>query len=41
VPRLLEAASKFRDPEYEKAALRLGMAERDVNNLLLQAELHR
>ncbi len=41
VPRLLEAASKFGNPEYEKAARKLGMAERDVNNLLLQAALHR
>jgi hypothetical protein len=41
VPRLLLAASKIRDPEYQKAALRIGMAERDVNNLQLQAELHR
>ncbi|HEY6308550.1 MAG TPA: alginate lyase family protein [Candidatus Angelobacter sp.] len=41
VPRLLMAASKFSNPEYERAAQKLGMAERDVNNLLLQAELHR
>jgi hypothetical protein len=41
VPRLLEAAAKFPDPEYEKAARKLGMPERDVNNLLLLAEFHR
>jgi hypothetical protein len=41
VPRLLEAAAKLSNPEYEKAAQKLSPAERDVNNLLLQAELHR
>jgi hypothetical protein len=41
VPRLLEAASKFGNPEYGKAARKLGMAERDVNNLLFEAALHR
>jgi len=41
VPRLLEAAAKLGDSKYEKAAQKLGTAERDVNNLLLEAELHK
>jgi Alginate lyase len=41
VPRLLTAASKFSNPEYETAARKLGIAEHDVNSLLWQAELHR
>ena len=38
VPLLLLAAVKLRNPQYEKAARRIGMAEADVSSLLLQAE---
>jgi hypothetical protein len=41
VPRLLEAAAKLGDSKYEKVAQKLGTPERDVNNLLLEAELHK
>jgi hypothetical protein len=41
VPRLLEAAAKFENPEYERLARRLGTDEGDVIDLLLLAELHR
>ena len=38
VPLLLLAAVKLRNPQYEKAAGRIGMPEADVSSLLLQAE---
>jgi hypothetical protein len=41
VPLLLKAAIKFGNPDYEKAALKIGTSERDPNALLLQAEFHR
>jgi hypothetical protein len=40
VPLLLKAASKFRNPGYEKAARKIGIPDSDVIALLLQAELH-
>ena len=40
VPLLLEAAIKFNNPDYEKAARKIGIPDRDVNAQLLEAELH-
>jgi len=40
VPLLLEAAIKFKNPDYEQAAQKIGVADGDVNARLLQAELH-
>ncbi|HKD13594.1 MAG TPA: alginate lyase family protein [Candidatus Angelobacter sp.] len=40
MPLLLKAADKFRDPDYEKVAQKIGLPDRDVNALLLEAELH-
>jgi hypothetical protein len=40
-PLLLKAAIKFENPDYEKAALKIGASQRDPAALLLQAELHR
>lgn len=39
IPLLLEAAIKFKDPGYEKTARQIGLPEKDINTLLLQAEL--
>lgn len=39
VPLLLKAAIKFKNPEYERAAQKIAIPERDVSVLLLQAEL--
>lgn len=40
VPLLLEAAIKFRNPDYEKTAQRIGVVDGDVRSQLLEAELH-
>jgi hypothetical protein len=41
VPLLLLAAVKLGNPQFEKAAEKIETAERDVNNLLLQAEFRK
>lgn len=38
VPLLLKGAIKFKNPEYEKVAGKIGIPERDVEAVLLQAE---
>jgi hypothetical protein len=40
-PLLLKAAIKFANPDYEKAALKIGASQRDPTALLLQAEFRK